>query len=83
MCIRDRVNGGTVPVDRHRAAVDQLLQVAARELGHQHRQRTVEALPVLRLVDEEAPGLAGLGRFGALFVLDGVRKLAQRGGRYN
>ena len=35
-------------VERHGAGFDQLLQVAARELGHQRRQRAVEPLAVLR-----------------------------------
>ncbi|KWT97311.1 hypothetical protein APY03_1686 [Variovorax sp. WDL1] len=38
---------------------------------------------MLRLVDEKASGLAGLGRLGTLFMLDPVRRLRQRGGRYN
>jgi hypothetical protein len=69
--------GADGAVQAQRPGLDQLLQVAARKLRQQQRQRTVEALAMLRapdgertgfrlgggLVDEFVGGLRGVGRY--------------------
>ncbi len=71
------------PLDRHHPRLDQLLQVAARKLGHQRRKRAVEPLPMLILAEQKVANFARLGQIRALVVLDRACRFVQGVGRYN
>ena len=72
-------------IDHHRARFDQLLQVPARELRHQQRQRPVEPLTVLRRADRKRPQLArfAVGTGVVSVVQQALRGGLGGGGRYN
>jgi len=64
------------------AGLDQLLQIAARELGHQQRERAVQPFAMLRRGDRERPQFAVRTGVGGL-IQQGLRLGFEGGGRYN